>query len=246
MARDAHDKPAATPFDPQMVERALAGEATAFAALVDGHRRVATAVAYSILKERHLAADAVQEASLKAYQKIDTLRERERFPAWFVSIVRATALDLARRRERYGTREVSLGDREPAPSTHYPRASTNPRDRLEREEEGRRFWEALAELPDEYREVIILKHMEGRSYRDISRLIQVSVSAVESRLFRARQALHQALKRLEESGLNSRRVEAEGRANPLDARTAIESSAQARVRSHTQPLSQKNGARRDE
>jgi len=60
-------------------------------------------------------------------------------------------------------------------------------------ERGQQIREAIRALPPEYREVILLKHAEGRSYREIARLLRTTVKAVESRLFRARQQLGRSL-----------------------------------------------------
>ncbi|MEM7263013.1 MAG: sigma-70 family RNA polymerase sigma factor, partial [Planctomycetota bacterium] len=143
-------------------------------------------------------ADAVQEAFFKAFQGLRHLKDRARFLPWFLSIVRTTATDLIRRQIRWDSREVSYGEEEPAPSERSVGAarSTAPDEAMVRNEEASRVREALDSLSDEYREIILLKHMEGRSYREISRLLRLSVRAVESRLFRARQQLSTKLEAL--------------------------------------------------
>jgi RNA polymerase sigma-70 factor (ECF subfamily) len=64
--------------------------------------------------------------------------------------------------------------------------------------------ELIDELPPEYREVLLLKHDQGRSYRDIARLLGMTAKGVESRLFRARQTLAGKLKRLDGDGQENR------------------------------------------
>ncbi|MCA8959314.1 MAG: sigma-70 family RNA polymerase sigma factor [Planctomycetes bacterium] len=180
----------------ELVERAAAGDGAAFAELVEHHRRVAAGVAYGIVKEEHLATDAVQEAFFKAFQGLRDLKDRERFLPWFLSIVRSAATDVIRRQIRWDSREVSYGDEfrgEPPRSTG---ATAPPDEAIVRSEEASTVRTALESLSDEYREIILLKHMEGRSYREISRLLRLSVRAVESRLFRARQQLSKKLELL--------------------------------------------------
>ena len=76
-----------------------------------------------------------------------------------------------------------------------PRMRMEPPDALQEAETSTRIREALSELPEGYREVILLKHVEGFSYRDIARALKTTVRAVESRLFRARQELTRILER---------------------------------------------------
>ena len=184
-----------------LVKRALAGDSAAFSQLAEEHRRVAAGVAYGILSDAHLAADAVQDAFLKAFQKLTQLNEPEAFPAWFLNIVRASAIDIVRRRRRWGSQEVALADEAIAPgegaAARQPVGSTSPAsppEALVRAEDAGQIRAALSDLSAEYREVIILKHLEGRSYRQIARLLKTSVRSVESKLFRARQQLSRSLR----------------------------------------------------
>lgn len=173
-----------------LVERSQRGDKEAFAELVERHRRVASAKAYGYLGDVHWTADSLQESFLKAWQKIGTLRQPERFSGWFLAIVQRTSLDLQRRRTRQSGREYGWEELPPEDST--PNAESRD-DSLIEDERGERIRSALAALPPEYREVIILKHAEGRSYREIARLLRTTVKAVESRLFRARQMLGKQL-----------------------------------------------------
>ncbi|MFQ5654967.1 MAG: RNA polymerase sigma factor [Planctomycetota bacterium] len=178
------------------MERALQGDRNAFAELVESHRRVAASVAFGILGDVHLAADAVQEAFFKAYQGLSDLRDADRFLSWLLRIVRSTATDLRRRQVRWGSREIPMGNEAPEGVTASGAAERvkGPEEGLLRDERASHLRRALASLPQEYREVILLKHVEGRSYREIARLLKATVKAVESRLLRARQHLSRALR----------------------------------------------------
>jgi len=175
----------------ELVERAQRGDRDAFAVLIERHQRVAAAKAYGMLGDSHLAADSLQEAFFKTWQKISTLRQPERFSGWFLAIVQRTSLDVARRRHRVSGHEhgwEELSGAESASASDAPGI-----DPIVAREQGLRIREAIRALPPEYREVILLKHAEGRSYREIARLLRTTVKAVESRLFRARQQLGRSL-----------------------------------------------------
>lgn len=201
--------------DPEeaLIQKALRGGKNAFSELVKRHQRVALSVAFGVVGDPHLAADVVQEAFVKAFQGLTQLRDRDRFRGWFLTIVRSTATDVVRRRVRWGTREVLIGDagldgfgsggpsgpggpRDPIASDSMGSGAyePSPDDRVQQEEESERIREAIEGLPADYREVLLLKHSDGMSYRDIASLLQTSVRAVESRLFRARQQLQRLLK----------------------------------------------------
>lgn len=184
-----------------LVEIARTGDKKAFSRLVEAHRRIAAGVAYGILADPHLAADAVQEAFFKAYRGLAQLKDSQRFVPWFLAIVRSTSTDMARRRVRWGSREVPMGDGLADGVADLDSSVTlggsvrdlGPQEALLQREEALRIRAALLSLSDEHREVIVLKHLQGHSYREIARLLKTTVRAVESRLFRARQQLNRAL-----------------------------------------------------
>jgi RNA polymerase sigma-70 factor (ECF subfamily) len=194
----------------ELVDRARRGDREAFAELVECHRGIAAAKAFGTLGDVHLTADALQEAFLKAWQKMNTLRESERFSGWFLAIVQRSSLDVSRRRSRVSAREQGWEEIEGEEGS----APTQPAgaDALVRGERGERIRAALRALPPEYREVIILKHSEGRSYREIARLLGTTVKAVESRLFRARQQLSRLLEERERPSVERRCSEGHGKA----------------------------------
>jgi len=193
------NEPRGEPLRPErlreLVELSQRGDREAFSELVERHRAIAAAKAFGALGDVHLTADAVQEAYLKAWQKLASLREPERFSGWFLAIVQRASLDVSRRRGRSTARERSFEDlaREDGAAPVVPAGA----EAMIRGERGERIRAALRALPPEYREVIILKHAEGRSYREIARLLGESVKAIESRLFRARQVLGRLLEERE-------------------------------------------------
>ena len=177
----------------RLVSAAREGNRQAFTELVALHQKVAGSGAYGILSDTHLAADAVQEAYVKAWSGLGGLREDARFPSWFLQIVRSRSLDLLRHRKRKVREAVEIDENVDASNDLGPSEILEQR---ERDEQIRRL---LKELPPEYRELLLLKHDQKRSYRDIARLLGTSVKSVESKLFRARQLLAERLRLLDGS-----------------------------------------------
>ena len=184
--------------DKDLVERILAAEPRAFEVLVRKYNRLGGAIAYSVVKDFHLAEDVVQESFLKAFRSLHGLREPEKFKYWFAGLVRSKAVDLLRQRRSHAVAELPECDvgrrglrQDPSGAPAAPASSVE--DEVVREESRARIREAIGDLPEEDRLVVVLKHMEGLSYKEIAELTETSVGAVESRLFRARQALRKKL-----------------------------------------------------
>ena len=186
-----------------LVERAQKGDRQAFTVLLERHRGVAIAKAYGTLGDMDLSYDALQEAFLKTWQKLNTLGQPERFSGWFLMIVKNASLDVARRRSRVSGREQGWEEL-PGEDRSLPRPAQGA-ESLAQGERAKRIRAAIQSLPAEYREVLLLKHEEGRSYREIARLLRTTVKAVESRLFRARQQLSRAVENAGRSDGDSRR-----------------------------------------
>src|SRR5687767_2566863 len=85
--------------DRDYIDRVLAGEKSAFDGLVRKYNRMAGAIAYGIVGDFVAADDIAQEAFLYAYQRLDTLRELEKFRVWLAGIVRSRAIDWLRRKK---------------------------------------------------------------------------------------------------------------------------------------------------
>ncbi len=183
--------------DRECVVRALRGERDGFESLVSRHTRLAGAVAYGVLGDRHLAEDAVQEAFLKAFRSLDTLRDAGRFRSWFAEIVRRVALDLRRSRGAK-SRPVSQDPSDLDLRAEVgSRADDSPEETEVRAEARASVLAAIEALGPDDRMVVVLKHLEGLSYKEIAELTESTVNAVESRLFRARQVLRRRLRNLD-------------------------------------------------
>lgn len=163
--------------DAELVERSLAGDRQAFAALVEAHLARMRAIALAVLAGDDAAADdATQEAFLRAWARLDQLGEPAGFAAWLAQIVRRQAIDQLRRRGRERLR--------PLPPDDLPAAETDDADRRQEQVQA-----ALARLRPEWREILALRYQADLGYEAIADTLGLSVANVEKRLYRARQAL---------------------------------------------------------
>lgn len=174
--------------DKQYVEGVLAGDPGSFERLVEKYNRMGGAIAYGVLGDYQRAEDVVQEAFFKAFRALGKLRDPARFKVWFAEIVRTDAIDKLRRRRE---RPLSTVDASTLPQESP--FDITPEDEQARRETLQKIHDALRTLGEEDRIVLVLKHMEGLSYKEIAEVTGSTVSAVESRLFRARRGLRKKL-----------------------------------------------------
>ncbi|MFW6079582.1 MAG: RNA polymerase sigma factor [Gemmatimonadota bacterium] len=175
--------------DGVLVASALDGDRDAFRLLVRRHQDALYRYAVRMTGHGDVAADLVQATFVKAYTRLDRCRNPDRFGAWIFQIVANACRDHFRRQRR--RRKVSIDDHDgggPAPAPALTSASDPALD-LERAELRDRIERAIGRLPDEQREAFLLKHVELRSYPEMSEILDVSVSALKMRVHRAREAL---------------------------------------------------------
>ena len=164
--------------DAMLVQACLRGDRHAFDKLVDRYEGPLFSAAYRITGSVDDAMDATQNAFVNAYEKLHTFDPSYRFFSWIYRITVNQALNLISGRKA----ETALDNDVPAPARGPAEIfdSIEARGHLER---------ALDVLEPDYRAVIVLKHLEGLSYREIAELLGIPEKTVKSRLFTARQRL---------------------------------------------------------
>lgn len=167
--------------DAELVRRTLAGDQTAFEALVAAHLARAQAVARAVVRDPTSVDDVVQESFLRAYDRIGQIGEPSTFPSWLAAIVRNEAVTWLRRNAK--PEQVAIHQTS-EPAQPEPVAADPRLDRLRL---------ALDRLQPVYREILRLKYDANLDYQQIAETLDLSVANVEKRLYRARQSLLQAM-----------------------------------------------------
>lgn len=183
------------PSDEELVEKIRQGDRTAFRTLVEKYQRRIYAVAYGLLGNREDALDAVQEAFIKAYRSLEGFKGKSSFYTWLYRIAANTAIDLGKkgsRREEVEFREEIEANEEKG---NYPIAPTSkdPASELMKKELGALIEDAIQKLPPEQRTAIVLREIEGLSYREIAKVMRCSQGTVMSRLHYGRKKLQELL-----------------------------------------------------
>jgi len=178
-----------------LIAAVLGGEAERFADLIAPYERRVYVAAFSILRSEADAEEVAQEAFLKAFRHLKTFRFESRFSTWLLRIVFNEAR--MRLRRRNGIQMESLSEHEDSGYEPLQLASWDeiPSDALERKELRDELERALATVPEKYREVLVLRDVEGFSIAEAASILGVSESAVKVRLFRARMKMRDLLVR---------------------------------------------------
>jgi RNA polymerase sigma-70 factor (ECF subfamily) len=156
------------------------------------HLEAAYNLARWLTHNDHDAEDVVQEAYARAFTFFDGFRGEDGRP-WLLAVVRNTCYTwLEKHRPREPT--VRLDEK-----VHAPSSALNPEQLFMRQATGEELRAAVAELPVEFREVVVLREMEGLSYKEIAGVLSIPLGTVMSRLTRARARLQQSLSAHKES-----------------------------------------------
>lgn len=171
------------PTDSQLVAMTLGGNSEAFATLVERYDRAVYHLAYRTLRDSEEARDATQEAFFKAFRSLRTFKPEAKFSTWIFSIVYHASCDRLSRRKRYSSEEF--------PERADPGAG--PESQAIAADEARRLRDAIDELPEKYRTVITLYHLQGRQYEEIAQVLDLPLGTVKTHLFRAKEQLRKLL-----------------------------------------------------
>jgi RNA polymerase sigma-70 factor, ECF subfamily len=170
--------------DEALVGEVRAGHRERFSHLVARHQGSLLRQALSMGLDRDTAEDMVQDAFVRAYEKLEGFQQWDRFRIWVGSVLRNRCLDHLKRPWVHRSEPLSAA---------LPAAGRSPSE----DSEGRLLAElleqALSRLPLEQREAFVLRHVEGFSYEEMAELTEASVSAMKMRVHRAREALREFL-----------------------------------------------------
>ncbi len=168
------------------LQKARRGDKNAFGQLIEAYQGPVYNLAYRMLGNSGEAEEAAQEAFIRAYTRLDSYDPAHKFSTWLLSITSNYCIDLIRKR-----RAVLLSIDEPLPPHPALHSDNNkgPEAQFLAQEREALVQGMLKELPDEYRQAVVLRYWYDMSYEEIAEVQKTTVSAVKSRLFRARRQL---------------------------------------------------------
>ncbi|MBC7368152.1 MAG: sigma-70 family RNA polymerase sigma factor [Undibacterium sp.] len=187
------DYPALT--DRRLVELHLAGDRGAFRQIVERHQAMVCALAMSACGNIERSEDVAQEVFIVAWQQLAELREPEKLRGWLSGITRNLAHTAVRQQRRTPTAQAEMI------SNETPGSEGSPREQATSADEAALMWRVLAEIPQSYREPMVLFYREGRSTEAVATALEISEDLVRQRLARGRAMLNARMAALVEETL---------------------------------------------
>jgi RNA polymerase sigma-70 factor (ECF subfamily) len=176
--------------DNELVSRTLDGDVRSYEELVRRYERLVGRILYPYARREISVEDLVQETFLRAYDRLETFNPDYRFKTWLLAIANNLGVDTLRRRKEI----VEFNPETHATVVRGPEAEALDADR------SRSVQEAVATLPEAYSVPLVLRYSEGMSYAEIAEVLDITIPAVKSRLFRARKMLGERLEEVGERG----------------------------------------------
>lgn len=181
--------------DDKFVKDALAGKEDSYSKLVDKYQKPIYFHIRKMIKEVELVDDLVQEVFMKAFHNLSSYSNEYAFSTWLYRIATNHTIDYLRKKKlqtlsinqpyttKDGEMEIQLPDETYA--TDEP---------VIKKERKQIVQDAIADLPEKYRAVIEMRHMEEKSYQEIAEILDLPLGTVKAHIFRARELLYKALK----------------------------------------------------
>jgi RNA polymerase sigma-70 factor, ECF subfamily len=177
----------AQPDDGDLVAMTVRGDSEAFATLVERYDRAVYHLAYRTLHDVEEARDATQEAFFKAFRSLRTFKPGAKFSTWIFAIAYHACCDRLSRRRRYSSDELP----------ERADLSPGPEQRVIALDEATRLRAAIDALPEKYRTVVTLFHLQGRQYEEIATVLGLPMGTVKTHLFRAKEQLRRLMGEME-------------------------------------------------
>ena len=189
--------------DADVVVLAQKGREPAFRELIRRYERPVFSLIYRMVRDSTAAEDLAQDAFIKVLNHLDKYRPEFKFSSWLFKIANNVAIDHLRKRQ---LDTISLDGSPHAVSASEVEAtrfdiadsSANALDELAARELGSTIEQAIGKLRPEYRNCIMLRHVEGRSYEEIAATLDLPLGTVKTYIHRARHQLREALEHLRE------------------------------------------------
>lgn len=176
--------------DDTLVSWAKSDDMQAFEELVARHRDKVYARAFSMMRNESEALDVTQDAWVKGWRRLKQFHGESSFSTWMTRVVINMCLDTMRRRKRQQAESIELmAEESGGVERHMPVVTVNPSEGLERADLRRRIDQALAQMSEAHRTVLVLHEFESLEYKQIAKVMKCSVGTVMSRLFYARRRM---------------------------------------------------------
>lgn len=181
--------------DYAVVQRAIGGDQIAFRILFDKYRQPLYYHVLKLVRDKEIIEDLLQEIFLKAFDNIASFNPEYAFSTWLYRITTNHSIDFLRKKK---LKTLSLDEpiqtKDGNMSIEIEDESSTADDLVMRKQRARILKEALDSLPDKYRDIIRMRHIDELSYQEIAELLDLPLGTVKAHIFRARELLYKSLK----------------------------------------------------
>ena len=187
--------------DRELATHAARGHEPAFRELLTRYERPVFSLIYRMVRDRTLAEDLAQEAFIRAFNAIGSYKTSYKFSNWILKIANNHTIDHLRKRKLEtvsidGSPHATTADEVTQSQVVIASTDETPAEYVEHRELGSQIETAIADLREEYRTVIVLRHVEGYAYDEIADIMDLPLGTVKTYLHRARGELRESLSHL--------------------------------------------------
>lgn len=168
--------------DWKIIKQCLAGQTGNFEELIDRYQKPIFNLSYRMVSDFQDAEDITQTVFIKAYESLNSFNPKYKFFSWIYRMAINETLNVINKKKQLSELDQNIVSHDKLPDTEF-----------EERELSQNIQDALMNLKAEYREVIVLKHLQGLSYKEMSQILSIPEKTVKSRLFSARLLLKDLL-----------------------------------------------------
>jgi RNA polymerase sigma-70 factor (ECF subfamily) len=181
--------------DSRLIQGALAGDDHSYRKLMGKYHDQIYNFIYRMIHDREQVEDLTQEAFIKAFQSLRSFNEEFAFSTWLYKIATNNSIDYIRKRKlQMYSIDKPVESKDSDFVFELPDESYEADGEVIRDQRAVLLQGAIAQLPEKYRKVIQLRHMEERSYEEIAKILHLPIGTVKAHIFRAREILYKQLR----------------------------------------------------
>ena len=174
--------------DKELIQQILSGNMNAFTFLVKQHEKLVSHLVFRIVQQHDTVQDVCQEIFIKVFKNLKHFKGESKLSTWIASIAYNTSITHIRKEGRHKSQDIDEGI-----TTFLPTESNSPETILEKGEMKNLIKQKIEALPEHYRTIITLFHLEEFSYKEIEEITGMPEGTIKTHLFRARKILKESL-----------------------------------------------------
>jgi RNA polymerase sigma-70 factor (ECF subfamily) len=181
--------------DSRLIAQALRGDNRAYQRLMEKYHDAIYNFIYRMIHDREQVEDLTQEAFIKAFASLKSFNEEFAFSTWLYKIATNNSIDYIRKKKlQMYSIDKPIESKDSDFAFELPDESAEADKHLISGQRAQLVREAINQLPEKYRQVILLRHAEERSYEEIAKMLKLPIGTVKAHIFRARELLYRQLR----------------------------------------------------